>query len=69
MDDVAKIAAGLSKAEARALVQKAGTHDAIVTEDMAPLWYVIRKHEPNHFTIGLTSLGLAVRAHILENDK
>lgn len=65
-EDIAAIAAGLTKAQREALIHKGGLHAVVISPEMDPLWFSITKVRRDYFSISLTRLGLHVRAYIQE---
>ncbi len=67
-EDIAEIAAKLTKAQLDIIMGWAGSHDEVTDPALDPFWYCITKYEPGRFRLSPTNLGLAVRAHLLARE-
>jgi hypothetical protein len=68
MTDIAKIAAGLTKAEQDMVQTKRGDHATLISPAIDRLWYSVTKNSPDDFSIALTPLGQQVRDYLKENN-
>lgn len=66
--EVAKIAAGLTKAQQEMVRTGRGDHETAMSPEVYALWVGITKHAPKDFEITLNPLGLAVRAYLEEQQ-
>jgi hypothetical protein len=68
VNDIAAIAAGLTKAQRETVLRWAGSHSEVIDLALDPLWYCIIKDAPDQFRLTPTKLGMAVRAHLVQQD-
>ena len=68
MNDIASIAAGLTKTQRQTVMRWAGRHSEVIDPALDPLWYCIIKDAPDQFRLTPTKLGMAVRAHLAQQD-
>ena len=61
-----QIADGMSEVERAAVLSKGGSHSAVTTKNVEPLWSTITKHSADYFSINLTPLGQQVAAILKE---
>jgi hypothetical protein len=64
MTDIAKIAAGLTKAQRNMVQTKRGDHATLISPAIDRLWYSVTKNSPDDFSIALTPLGHQVRDYL-----
>lgn len=68
MNDIASIAAGLTKTQQQTAMRWAGSHSEVIDPALDSLWYCIIKDAPDQFRLTPTNLGVAVRAHLVSQD-
>jgi len=66
---IAEIAAKCCEAERQALLLRAGSHAVVTSPNVEPLWTVITKQSPGHFSITLNSTGQSVAAYLKEQSR
>lgn len=68
MDDVERIAAGLSKAQRITLLNREGSHSEVTAPELDRLWFCITKLGLGLFRIDLNDLGLRVAQHLKQEN-